>query len=211
MNLFKRKNVIETIYSFIAVYFIGLGVALFVEASLGSDTLTVLLDGLRESFGISVSLSDQVITLVIFVLAFIVNRKSIGIPSIVNVCFIGLAIEISYQLFPLTVLRFQPFLFRLAIICLAQLMMCASYGWMQTFRSGMSATDALLIWIKDKLSISYAKVRLIYDAICVVSGVLLGGTIGIGTLIALGTSGVITAFFTKKLYHFALARRSYPS
>ncbi|GGG03490.1 hypothetical protein GCM10010912_55220 [Paenibacillus albidus] len=48
----------------LAMVFSAIGVSLFIECNIGSDTLTVLLDGLHKSFGISLGLTSFLLNII---------------------------------------------------------------------------------------------------------------------------------------------------
>lgn len=191
----NTKLLKEIVLTIIATVFIGFGVSIFIECRLGSDTLTVLLDGLSSAFGIPVSIVDQILSTVVLILAILMNRKKIGISSFINILFVGLSIVISEKVISPIKLYEYSFIIRFIFVWIAQIFFCASYALMQTFDSGMSTFDAVIYWIKERFNLKYITVRIMFDLFYVVVGVMLGGRIGIGTIVALITTGVITSFF----------------
>lgn len=60
---------------FCATCIMGFGIALFIACELGSDPVTVFLDGFHRKTGIAVSVTDEVLNLIILTLALLCNRK----------------------------------------------------------------------------------------------------------------------------------------
>lgn len=203
-SVLNTKLLKEIILTIMSTIFIGFGVCIFIECRLGSDTLTVLLDGVNRTFGIPVLVVDQVISVVILILAILMNRKKVGISSVINVLFLGISIGIAEKIInPIKIYEYS-FIIRFIFVWIAQLFFCASYALMQTLDSGMGTFDAVLYSVKERFNLKYVTVRAMFDLTYVVVGFMLGGKIGIGTVIALTTTGLITSFFynvyTKKVF-----------
>ena len=73
---------------------------------------------------------------------------------------------------------------------------CALY---QTADMGVAPYDALSIVLSRKSRLSYLRCRILTDSLCAFAAFLLGGLIGVGTLVcALGLGPFIT-FFSEKV------------
>ena len=66
---------------------------------------------------------------------------------------------------------------------------------MMHFCSGMSVLDAITTGIADRLGVSYRAVRIAIDAILMLTGWLMGGVIGFGTVVAVLATGPLIQFF----------------
>lgn len=208
LNIKLLKEIILTIISTI---FIGFGVCIFIECRLGSDTITVFLDGMHRTFDIPVSVVDQILTIVIFILAILVNRKKVGISSVVNVLFIGVSIGIAEKIIvPMKIYEYS-FIIRFIFVWIAQIFFCASYALMQTLDSGMGTFDAVIYSVKERFNLKYITVRTMFDLTYVIVGVMLGGRVGIGTVVSLVTTGLITSFFYNLYTRKVFARNSVSS
>ena len=88
---YKIKSiVVETVLSTIIC---AIGVCLFIEAGLGSDTIDVLVDGMHRHFSITLGQADQLFTFTFLILAFLCNRQYIGMPCIAYSIMIGFMID----------------------------------------------------------------------------------------------------------------------
>lgn len=192
---FSTINKKEVLQCIVATFLIGLGVSLFIACQLGSDTITIFLDGMNRSFHISVGLMDQILTLFLFLLAFLLNRKGIGLCSVLNTLCIGICITISQGIVDAIEIESASFIVRMLGVVVAQACITFSYAWLQTFSQGMSITDVLLYTAMKKFNLNYITVRIVFDGTFVIVGVLLHGIIGIGTIFSLITMGCFTSFF----------------
>ena len=79
----KKKVIKSYAMIFAAVILTGLGADLFVYAGLGSDTITVFIDGLHKTFNISLGTGSRIYNLLIIIIALICSRKNIGLGTII--------------------------------------------------------------------------------------------------------------------------------
>ncbi len=176
---------------------VGFGISLFLAAETGADTLTVFLDGMKRSFGIPASLTNQVLVGIIFILAVVLNRKAVGLTTAVYVLTIGTGMELAARMIEPLQLGEKSLALRCMAIVAAQLLMAAGYGWMQTFASGMMSIDAFLYGIVERCKLPYIAARGLFDLAFFISGWSLGGIVGIGTIFSVLTMGT----FTKMMKH----------
>lgn len=192
-----RIIITEVIKCMMATILIGIGVAMFISCELGSDSLTVFLDGVNRSFHIPVSIVNQLTAIVILLLAYHFNKAALGYSTIINVLIVGICIEIGTNLvFPLH-LNQQSLTVRIAMMFFAQIILALGYAWMQTFSSGMSYTDALIYGIANKLNTTYLVVRVVYDGMFIITGYLLHGIVGVGSIFSILTLGLFISVFKK--------------
>ncbi len=176
---------------------VGMGISMFLAIELGADTLTVFLDGMNRYFGIPASVTNQIVVGIILVLALLLNRKAVGLTTVIYVLAAGVCIELSSQIVSYWSLSTQPIALRVAAMVAAQLLMAAGYGWMQTFASGMMSIDAFLYGIVERWGVPYIAARGVFDLAFFLSGWALGGIIGIGTIFSVLTMGTFTAGMKK--------------
>ncbi|NME43683.1 hypothetical protein HF861_02135 [Faecalicoccus pleomorphus] len=190
-----KKIFNSIIKGFLATLLMGIGIALFIACELGSDPITVFLDGFNRVTKVPVSVIDQIINLVILFLAFIMNRNKIGINTIVSVLALGICIQIPTMLINPLKLALQTTYVRIIGILIGQLCLALSFAWMQSFKDGINALDCIIFKIMEITNFKYRTIRIIYDGCFISIGYLLGGVVGIGTIISLLTNGILVEQF----------------
>ena len=63
--------------------------------------------------------------------------------------------------------------------------------------SGMNPYDSIATWISDQTGKSYKLIRTIMDVSLLLIGWLLGGQVGIGTILASLTTGILISYFVQ--------------
>ena len=189
------KKKIQTILAIIiSILLTGLGVALFVHANLGSDTLTVFVDGLHRVLNCSYGAASRIYNLIVLVIALIVSRKNIGWATIVYALSVGFTMDYFEKLLQPLQIQNADMITRLICVCLGQVCFGITYALLIKYRRGMNQIDAISYAIVDKTGISFKWVRTGMDVLLLTSGWLLGGVVGVGSIIAMTTTGVLVDF-----------------
>ena len=189
------KKTIQTILAIIiSILSTGLGVALFVHANLGSDTLTVFVDGLHRALNCSYGAASRIYNLIVLVIALIVSRKNIGWATIVYALSVGFTMDYFEKLLQPLQIQNADMITRLICVCLGQICFGITYALLIKYRRGMNQIDAISYAIVDKTGISFKWVRTGMDVLLLTSGWLLGGVVGVGSIIAMTTTGVLVDF-----------------
>ena len=164
------KKAVQTVLAIAsAILLTGLGVALFVHANLGSDTITVFIDGLHRILNVSYGTASRIYNAIMLIIALIVSFKNIGWATIIYALTVGFAMDF-----------FEVLLAPLNIV-------------------NMNQVDAIAYAIVNKTNIPFKWIRTGADVVLLVIGWLLGGVIGIGSVIAMSTTGILIDFFLKIL------------
>lgn len=194
------KKSIQTLSAILmSILLTGLGVALFVHANLGSDTITVFIDGLHRVLNVSYGSASRIYNGIMLVIALIVSFKNIGWATIIYALTVGFAMDFFEVLLAPLNIENMNILIRLLVACLGQICFGLTYALLIKYRKGMNQVDAIAYAIVNKTNIPFKWIRTGADVVLLAIGWLLGGVIGIGSVIAMGTTGILIDFFLKIL------------
>ena len=174
---------------------IGIGAGTILYAGIGGDTVTVFQDGLHALFNISYGQASRIYNVVFVVLALIFARKYSGIGTVLSALVIGYAIDISNSLWLLTMLN-TGFITGLIIFLIGLVIYAMGIALLIRCDAGMNCLDALLYRLMDVTGLKYKYLRIAADVILTVSGCLMGGVFGVGTVIAVFLTGPLVELFT---------------
>ena len=174
---------------------IGIGAGTILYAGVGGDTVTVFQDGLHALFNISYGQTSIIYNVVFVVLALIFARKYSGIGTVLSALVIGYAIDISNSLWLLTKLN-TGFITGLIIFLIGLVIYAMGIALLIKCDAGMNCLDALLYRLMDVTGFKYKYLRIAADVILTVTGCLMGGVFGIGTVIAVFLTGPLVELFT---------------
>ena len=184
----------------LSLFFTATGVCLLVLANIGSDAVTMLCSGLNRFFDISLGTASNISNITVLALALIIGRKYIGFTTIAACLLMGFVINI---LNPVYIILVAPLMQSIMInfivfICglLAESLGCAILIHYQT---GMNQLDALASGLVDRFHLNYRSIRTLMDVSMFALGFIMGGQVGLGTIICVLMMGSIISLFVKVL------------
>ena len=160
----------------VGIVIIGLGIALFKQSHLGNDSISALNMRLAEMLGISLGVQNLCTNILFFALQFWFGRKYIGLGTFVNGIGVGFIVTAFYD--PIAA-HFGP---AEALGLPVQLLWVA-------------LAVPVTLGLRDYTPVPYFGCRVFTDALCALLCWLLGGLVGIGTLICAFCLGPFIQFF----------------
>ena len=181
----------------VGVVIIALGIALFKQSHLGNDSISALNMRLAELLGISLGVENICINVLFFIIQFWFGRKYIGLGTFVNGIGIGFIVTWFYE--PIAA-HFGPaeaagLPVQLLWVVLAVPVTALGVSLYQTADLGIAPYDYLSLGLRDYTPFPYFGCRVFTDALCALLCWLLGGLVGLGTLICAFCLGPFIQFF----------------
>ena len=193
----KQKKFVKDISAAtLATGMVGAATCCYVRAGLGGDSVAVFFDGLSSFAGISLGTASWLFNLVLIITACLMARKHLGWTTIYNSLLNGLFVDLAnWALDP--VLGFSDsLLYRWVLMLSGLLLLGSSCALMMRHCPGMSVLDAITAGVADRVGWSFRVVRIGIDVVLMLIGFVLGGVVGLGTIVAvLGTGPVIQFFY----------------
>ena len=150
---------------------IGLGIAFYVKADIGSDPFTVLVLGISGKTGISVGRANQLNSVFLLVVLLILDRSRIGFGTLLNAFIVGWALDFL----PLVPDPVTPFDLLANAGCRG--FSCMDWGWdIRSADFGQGSIEGVMVMISDKRQVSISSTRIGMDVTAVVIGLLLGAS-----------------------------------
>lgn len=161
----------------------GAGLALVVTAGNGLGPWTVFHEGAALRTPLSIG-AVIIVTGALLVAGMVVVKEPIGVGTLVNVAVVGVATDVTLAL----VERPDAAWGRAAMTLAAPLLVALGSGLYLGVRLGPGPRDGVMTAL-DRLGVSIWKARLGIEVVPFVIGVVLGGTVGWGTLYWLAVIG----------------------
>ncbi len=168
----------------VALY--GATAGMLVLAGLGLDPWDVLHQGLSRTFGLGIGTWAIIVSFVVF-LGWVVLRQRLGIGTLVNAVGVGVVIDLTVVIFHAP----HELWARVALLIGAVLGNGFATGLYIGAGLGPGARDGLTTGIAGR-GHSIRVVRTTIEATVLITGFLLGGTVGIGTFVYALAIGPIT-------------------
>ncbi len=186
---------------FLATNIVALGVCLVLTAGFGTDPLTVLQDGFHAKSYITIGQASLAYNSLVILMALLFARKRLGLGTIVYSLSVGFFMDCYMD-----VLKIIP-VHGILCLVLGLPIMCLGSSFIMDLNLGQNGLNALLLTIQDRVGIRYAVSRTAIDALETFGGWLMGGTVGVGTLVCMLVSGFLTDCFASILPMGKIIRR----
>ena len=158
---------------------LGFGVGMTTIARLGADPVVSFSQAACIKLGITMGQMTTITNVVLLIIVFIVKKKNIGLATLFVVLLNQYPIDFIVNLIPYVDSLWINILWVLAGI------LCVSIGCTIIMASdlGLGIYDAFVYGIADRFNKSFLFVRYTADSIFFVLTIILGGYIGIGTIL----------------------------
>ena len=196
-NLKPKK--ITIFYLIFGLILFGIGEALLVTAGIGVSPWFVLHQGLAFKTGYTIGITTFIVSIVVLLLWFPLKQKP-GIGTILNAILISVVIDLSLIILPYP----KEFLFQFLQVIIGILIIGIGSGYYLIANLGPGPRDGLMIGLSKQTNQSIALIRTILELSVVGIGFLLGGIVGIGTIIyaiCIGFSVSLGLFLVGKFYN----------
>lgn len=185
----KEHLIKRTLVSLIGLILCGVGVALFLYSGWGVDPASVFELGIANVIHVSYGTSSALINVIILAIVFLVDKSYINISSVIAIFGIGYTADFVKSFLNMLNLGELNALIKIVMIFLGLMIMATGIAVYVRADLGVGAIDSISELISRKGNFQYRIVRIIGDISFVVIGYFLGGTVGIGTVIAAFMTG----------------------
>ena len=162
----------------VGLWLFGTGEAMLVDAALGNAPWTVFAQGVSVRTGISIGLATF-FTSVVVLLMWIPLRERPGLGTIANAIVIATALQVMIVVLPTP----ESLGWRLTQVIGGIALVGLGSGLYLTTNLGPGPRDGLMTGIHERTGIAVTPVRLSIEIVVLSIGWLLGGTVGVGTVL----------------------------
>jgi len=197
----KQKRILLML---IAVFFMGVGVQFLNRTNLGPDPFSAMNYGFSAMCGLSFGTTQLIFNVILFILVLFMDRTKFGLGTIGNMVVVGYSADFTgwiierFSLLPEAEAMTIGMKFAVMIPTLTLFVFAAALY--MNCGLGTSPYDALPVLLHQgmekatKKQIPYKFVRMLYDGIATVVALLVGGTVGVVTVLMVFTLGPCVDF-----------------
>lgn len=173
---------------------IQFGVALFLRMNIGSDPFTVFTQGLANTLNnlgmnVTTGTANRIILVVLFSIILLLNQNHIKIGTIICVIGVGPIIDLGIRVVSVLPVESYSYLLKMFLIALGCFIIAIGFSILSATKVGVAPNDIIPFIIKERINCEYRWIRICMDAFLLIGGFMLGGTVGVGTIIAMATTG----------------------
>ena len=195
INLISQKDGAKRMaIMFMSILLMGFAVSVFSYSGMGVDPFTALNMSVSEKLQISFGFLQMCVNGVVLILVALTAQKLINIGTIVNMVGVGYVCEFFTSIYNQFLPQENSFGVRLVLMASGVFLLSLSASLYFNCNVGVSPYDALGFVMEEKTKLKYRWCRVATDLVCTAIAFVLGGPIGIGT--------VVTAFFMGPVISF---------
>ena len=163
---------------FFGLFIFGLGDSLLIQSTIGNAPWSVLAQGVSGKLDFTLGWSTFAISTLVLLL-WIPLREKPGFGTLANITIIAAAIQVGVTFFP----EQDNYLIAITYCLVGIAMVGFGSALYITCGLGPGPRDGLMTAIHNRSGIRIGRVRLAIESTVLVAGWLLGGTLGLGTLL----------------------------
>jgi len=183
----KKQLAKKFLMLMVGIFLISLGVCLYVQADVGAEPFTVLAQGVACFTGLQFGRAMQYLNIIIILVILVADRRRIGLGTLLSAILVGLFADTLMNWIP-----HAPNTFMAALLLMAAvIVMGVGVGIFITADLGEGAVEGLMMLIHRRTGLEVRWARILMDSGCVLVGALLGGSIGVGTLVGAFCTGPV--------------------
>ena len=194
-------NLLRIVILFIGLVIAHLGVSLFLLADLDSDPFNVMIQGLSRTLNVgflSHGNTHMAVSILIIIVLLWVDKSYVKIGTLICMFCGGPIIDLFNLMLGNLITPESHIAIRIICNALGCVILACGMSVVIKSEAGTGPNDLVGVVISDKLHRKFSIVRMCVDAAFLCLGWLLGGAVGIGTVICLFLVGPVAGFFLPK-------------
>lgn len=178
---------------------LGIGVSFMIFADLGIDAFGVFHSGVANTFNISFGAAMFYESLLALVVIFFVDKKYINFATVVSLFLVGFTADLAGLALNSIMPDNLGFILNLIIVFVGTFILSVGLNFYVLAGLGVGALDAVAEIITDKSRFEYKVVKMGNDLFFLGIGFLLGGKVGIATILTAFTMGPTIQFVRERV------------
>lgn len=191
----KKITVRKIIIFLVGMMCVAMGMVLFIQSSLGAEPWSLLYAGISSATGIAMGTVVQVIGILMVSVVCISDRMLPNPGTIMSFLIIGFFANIFGKI------DFSwigtGYIWSAVVLAASILIMAFGLGIYVSADLGEGNIELLQFFLARKLNSSITVIRIVMDCSVAAIGFVLGGPLGVGTVISAFTIGPLLSFFLK--------------
>jgi len=194
MKMDPRIIVRKTLILVIAITISAFGISMFYAVNIGTDPISVLVDGEHNLMNLSYGTVTLINNIVLIVFGLLFARKYLHIGTIIGGLLMGPLINLFVPILSALIPETTPYLVKLVLLFPAVVLMGSGIAMVISIHFGVGTMDLLTLTLRDVTKIDLKWVKMTLDFMFTLAGFLMGGVIGAGTVIGVLLTGPVIGF-----------------
>lgn len=195
------RKIVKLILAVVGILSVGTGVAFNAAAALGNDPVGMMYDGIRYTAKLSSSqlgTASNLVNIALVILVFCLDRHYVNVGTFIYIIPYGAAVDLGGKLYML-LFPAQTLLFQVIGAAMGCLMLYTGVAMYIAADIGLDPFTGVVMVIRDKVGRPYRIVKICFDITCIILGTLLGGKLGIVTVVTALTAGPVIQLLAERI------------
>ncbi len=195
----------------IGIFLVGTGVAFNAATMLGNDPIGILYDGVRNFANLSgdqLGMASNIVNFILIGLLLCIGRKYVNIGTFIYILPYGFFVGLGTKIYRMLGVSGNFYLRGFAGI-VGCVMLYTGVAIFIAMDIGLDPFTGLVMVIKDKINWDYKKTKIAFDVTMVILGMILGGKLGIITIVTAFTAGPVIQWIAALLSKIINHKKTY--
>ncbi len=184
----------RTLMSLLGITILSLGTAFLRGGQVGLDPFTATNTGISSHLNLSLGVYQLLANAAIFIFILIMDRHKIGIGTLLNMVLVGFEVQWFIAAYQQVFGTHANIIIVISNLIIGLILFTLGASMYMGADLGVAPYDAIAPILSDRLHTRYRTIRIAQDLLFMIVAYLVGGPVGVGT--------VIVAFFTGPLITF---------
>ena len=197
----KGIEVRKCLIAVVGILLVGIGVSFNAMAQLGNDPVGIFYDGMRNALGLNpeqLGMASNLVNIVLAVFLFFAGRRYLNLGTLIYILPYGVCVDIGTFLY--TKIFVADALWCQILACITGcLLLYTGVAIFIAMDIGLDPMTGVSMVIRDWLGWDYKKAKWLFDGCMTLLGFLLGGTLGVVTILTALTAGPAIQYIAEKV------------
>lgn len=194
-GFFEKKHFWPRLFvTVLAVIIMGFCLSWLLLVDLGTDPCTVMNNSIAKTIGWSLGNWQATLNIILLIIVVIFGGRNLGFGTLANMFLVGYSIDFFSWVWSMVLPAglFDSMPVRIVVLVPALVVFVFAVAVYVDMNMGTSPYDAMPLIIAKRLpKVPFKVVRIAFDAVVTLIGILFGGTLGIVTVLMILTLGPV--------------------
>ena len=189
--MLKKIDIRKCLIAVVGIMLVGIGVSFNAMAHLGNDPVGIFYDGMRSALGLTaeqLGLASNMVNIVLAVVLFFFGRKYLNLGTVIYIVPYGLCVDLGTFLYS-KIFVVDALWMQIIGSVLGCLMLYTGVAIFIAVDIGLDPMTGVAMVLRDFLKWDFKKAKWLFDGVMTIAGFLLGGTLGVVTILTAITAG----------------------
>lgn len=197
----KAIKLRKCMIAIVGILLVGIGVSFNAMAKLGNDPVGIFYDGIRNAMGLNqaqLGLASNVVNVLLAGFLFFAGRRYLNLGTLIYILPYGLCVDVGTFLY--SKIFVVEALWCQVIACVAGcLLLYTGVAIFIAVDIGLDPMTGVAMVLRDWLKWDYKRAKWLFDGCMTLLGFVLGGTLGIVTILSAVTAGPVIQYIAEKV------------